>query len=261
MASTASTGKEWERILALLKRILEITIPIFSFFLLFQQARLVSIQRTLRILCTASRPWTTTRRLVDLIDGPEMLLRLSPSWEPLFWELCQHDPQRLLNSEEAFLQVLAVIRLEEAEQAEFELIFRAALQRLEALHGKDKVRWSDLLRMLMTWATWRRPIDERKDWWTMAETIQTDATRQREVKELRRSLGHVIFDEGRNEGRVEGRVDALREMIFRLGQKRFGPATPEAEVELNAIVSLERLQRMSEQLLEVGSWAELLASA
>ena len=83
-----------------------------------------------------------------------MLLRLSPTWQPLFWELCEHDPQRLLNSNDAFLQVLAVIRLEEAEQAEFEQVFRDAILRLEALHGKDNVRWYDLMRMLMTWATW-----------------------------------------------------------------------------------------------------------
>ena len=193
-----------------------------------------------------------------------MLLRLSPTWQPLFWELCEHDPQRLLNSNDAFLQVLAVIRSEEAEQAEFEQVFRDAILRLEALHGKDNVRWYDLMRMLMTWATWRRPVNERKDWWEMAETIQADVSRQNEIREIRRTLGHVIFDEGKVEGKVEGKaegkVEGFRELIVRLGKKRFGEMTAEAEVRLNAISDLDHLQRIFDRSLEVAHGASGLAS-
>ncbi len=38
--------------------------------------------------------------------------------------------------------------------------------------------------------------NERKEWWEMAETLQTDASRQRDIREIRRSIGDEIFDEG-----------------------------------------------------------------
>jgi hypothetical protein len=45
-----------------------------------------------------------------------------------------------------------------------------------------------------------------------------------------------------------------------MGQKRFGPATAEAEVELRIIDNMDRLQRIFERSLEATSWADLLAT-
>jgi hypothetical protein len=111
-----------------------------------------------------------------------------------------------------------------------------------------------------------------KDRWNMGESIQTDPSRHREVRALRRSLGHEIYDEGRVEGRIEGRVEgrhegrhegrieALREIIIRIGKKRFDSTNADAEAELQAIRDVERLQIYSDRILEAASWAELLAS-
>lgn len=204
------------------------------------------------VLHTGSKPWTTNRRLTDLVDGPDELKQWIPNWEPMFWELSQHDPQRLMNSEEAFLQVLSVVRLEEAERAEFEAAFRETSRRLEALHGNDHVRWYDLLRFVITWAGWRRPRNERKEWWEMAETIQTDAARQREVRAMRKTIGEEIYD--------EGRVDAVRDTIVRQGTKRFGPPNPDMKQKLDAIVDLEQLHALSDKVIDANSWSELIAT-
>jgi hypothetical protein len=60
------------------------------------------------------------------------------------------------------------------------------------------------------------------------------------------------------EGRDEGRVEALRSTILRQGRKKFGPPSPEQESELAAIADYERLEALSEKLLDVSTWAGLL---
>jgi len=57
-----------------------------------------------------------------------------------------------------------------------------------------------------------------------------------------------------------GRLQELRLTILRQGRKRFGPADGDTETALANIMDLERLQRMSERLLDAASWQELLQS-
>jgi predicted transposase YdaD len=64
---------------------------------------------------------------------------------------------------------------------------------------------------------------------------------------------------GREEGREEGRVEEARAILLRQGTKRFGPPAPQAQAALEAITAIDRLELMSERLLDVESWAELLA--
>jgi predicted transposase YdaD len=65
--------------------------------------------------------------------------------------------------------------------------------------------------------------------------------------------------EGREEGRVEGRVEEARAILLRQGTKRFGPPTPQAQAALETITAIDRLELLSERLLDVESWDELLA--
>ena len=57
----------------------------------------------------------------------------------------------------------------------------------------------------------------------------------------------------------EGRVEEARAILLRLGRRRFGPPSPEAEAVLAGITAIERLEALSERLLDVESWEELLA--
>jgi predicted transposase YdaD len=56
----------------------------------------------------------------------------------------------------------------------------------------------------------------------------------------------------------KGRLSGVREVLFRLGRKRFGPADDATEAALNAIDDVQQLQELSERVYEVGSWQELL---
>ena len=57
----------------------------------------------------------------------------------------------------------------------------------------------------------------------------------------------------------EGRVEAIQKTILRLGRKLLGPPGEATTAALMAMEDLERLEFLSEALLEVKSWPELLA--
>ena len=66
-------------------------------------------------------------------------------------------------------------------------------------------------------------------------------------------------DEGRAEGRVEGPVEGERRILRRQGTRRFGKPDTHIEAALDAIADLERLEQLSDRVLEVKTWDELLA--
>lgn len=81
------------------------------------------------------------------------------------------------------------------------------------------------------------------------------------------STYQAILDEGRVEGRVEGRaegvvegrVEEARAILLRQGRKRFGVPDERVQRTLEGISSRERLEELSERLLDVATWDELLA--
>jgi hypothetical protein len=56
----------------------------------------------------------------------------------------------------------------------------------------------------------------------------------------------------------EGRLAHARDMVLRLGQKKFGPASNEIVSAVKGIEDLDRLDRLIEGYTEVTSWQELL---
>ena len=61
-----------------------------------------------------------------------------------------------------------------------------------------------------------------------------------------------------DEGRVEGRVDALQQMLLRLGRKRFGRVSKAMQTALQGITDVSHLERLTDRILDVSSWNELL---
>ena len=57
----------------------------------------------------------------------------------------------------------------------------------------------------------------------------------------------------------EGEAKGERNLILLQGRKRFGEPDAATLAALEAIASTERLEQLGERLLEVESWAELLA--
>ena len=64
-------------------------------------------------------------------------------------------------------------------------------------------------------------------------------------------------EEGIEVGEERGKAVATRNLIQRIGGKRFGPINAPIEERLNAITSLEELEQLADRLLEIESWTEL----
>ena len=60
------------------------------------------------------------------------------------------------------------------------------------------------------------------------------------------------------EGRTQGQTKALQNMLLRQGRHRFGAPTKAVQARLLAITDVERLERMTERVLTVSGWQELL---
>ncbi len=57
----------------------------------------------------------------------------------------------------------------------------------------------------------------------------------------------------------EGRVEEARNMILRLGRIRFGPPEDSVRQAIEGLKDLDRLEQLSDRLVVVSSWAELMA--
>jgi predicted transposase YdaD len=64
-------------------------------------------------------------------------------------------------------------------------------------------------------------------------------------------------EEGRQEGRQEGRREALRDVLLLQLGRRFGPLPAGIRQRVEAIASMERLTRLSEQILIARSLDEM----
>ena len=62
------------------------------------------------------------------------------------------------------------------------------------------------------------------------------------------------------EGKAEGKAEGIRDTILRQGKKKFGKPSAKVLRDLNAIVDESRLTELSERILDVDSWKELLAT-
>lgn len=56
----------------------------------------------------------------------------------------------------------------------------------------------------------------------------------------------------------QGKTTEARELILRQGRKKFGPPSAEQEALMRSVNDLTRLEAMSERLLDVSSWDDLL---
>jgi predicted transposase YdaD len=61
-------------------------------------------------------------------------------------------------------------------------------------------------------------------------------------------------------GEARGKAHGVRDTILRQGRIRFGEPGPEIQAAIQAITDLAQLERLSERLLLVSSWQELLAT-
>jgi predicted transposase YdaD len=67
-----------------------------------------------------------------------------------------------------------------------------------------------------------------------------------------------IMELGEAKGMAKGSLEEARQLLFRIGRKRFGQEDPTIATRINAITDREQLEELVEQAIDVASWQELL---
>ena len=73
------------------------------------------------------------------------------------------------------------------------------------------------------------------------------------------SVYQGILKRGEAKGRTEGRVEDAREILLRHGRKKLGPPSEKVEAEITALADLNRLHDLTDRILDVSTWDELLS--
>lgn len=206
------------------------------------------------VFYTGPGRWGSNRSLADLLGEPAVLHPFSPRFEPIFWELGTHSPESLRDSQAILGQFLAVLRLADEAAAVLEPIYRSPVENLDRLTGGSGVRWSDMIRLLLTLTAWRRPEEERKDWWDMTEAMVEEQARLTRLREMQKKIAESF----RREGREEGATLNARETLLRLGTRKFRPPSAEIVETVNRIEERSRLEEMTDRVLTATSWEEIV---
>lgn len=69
----------------------------------------------------------------------------------------------------------------------------------------------------------------------------------------------AILEEGEVKGLARGRAEEARRILLALGKKRLGPPDARVQATVQAIADVDHLEQLTERLLDVSSWQELLA--
>jgi len=228
------------------------------------------------VLHTGSEPWAAPRGLRELMTGPAELHAHVPDWRPLFFDLAEWTPEALVQAAGHWLPALAVVRAERAERERFQALLTEVLRRLAALHEPERRRWHELLHFVLSWGLRRRPRDERPAVYAAVLASHDRAELRQEMEQMAHTLGQTWeqellaqgravgkeegLSEGLARGKVEGKAEEARALLLRLGRKRLGVPDAATVAALEAITDLARLERLSEAILDVPGWAELLAT-
>jgi len=215
------------------------------------------------VIYTGSTAWGSNRTLVDLLGEPQALHAFAPVWQPLFWNLAEQSPEELLASDNTWLQMMAVLRVKDADAATFREVFTQAVHQVKTIKGAEHVRWYDLMRTLLTWVFWRRPEAERPTLLAEAEKAQAGVKRQGEIQQMTNKLGPSFWDlalenamekarqevkeevmeKARQEVKVFSKLQALREMLASWLQDKFGRLPKKLQKQIEATTDAEQLRQ------------------
>jgi hypothetical protein len=214
------------------------------------------------VLYTGEGAWQNNRTLHDLLAEPAEFHGFVPQWGPLFWELGQHSADELLDSGDAWQQVLAVLRAQgEPRPEDFERVFVEAMRRTEDLANRDHVRWCDLINIMLSWARARRPRQERDALQAAAEAAVTDANRKKEVRIMGKTIAEAEYEEGRlkglSEGETKGALATRRADLRDLLTDRFGPLPESVNQAIDSVTDVNRLATAFRKALRLENLADL----
>ncbi len=218
------------------------------------------------VLHASPTRWTGPRELGELLGEPSAFHSFAPVWKPVFWEVGDHSADELLHNEDAFLLMMAIVKVEDDERDEALRVYREFLIRLATVRQTSNARWTHLLRFALGWVLNRRPRDEKQVWVDKTLENQNDILMREEIENMKQTIAQSWVEEGikigeeRGEKRGEkrGEIIGLLRMIVKIGTKRLGQPTESVQEFLQSISEIDRLDRIADQVQEITSWQELL---
>jgi hypothetical protein len=201
--------------------------------------------------------WTINRTLGELIRGPQELQQLTPQWPIRFWDLADRTPDQLLAASSPWLNVLAVVRATNEEAAGFHQVFAAASAQLAGLVARERMRWRDLMWMLISWSLRRRPRDERPGLVEAALAHQPDPISQEEVQLMSTTLGQTLEEWAEQRGIERGQLATSRRLLCRMAEDRFGFLPEALRRRIDETTDLGRLEDAVVQCPSLRSLEEL----
>ncbi len=201
------------------------------------------------VLYTGPTPWGSTRRLTELLGEPEAFHAFAPDVEPLFWNLADHTPDELLSRGDGWRNLLAVVRQELADEADFHRVFREAVRRVEALAARDRPRWQELLEAMLTWSYTHRPPTERNALQTEAVAAQKDRFRRQEIKAMGQTIADALME--------EGGLKVAREMLLELLKIRFKRVPKAVKDRIAQTTDITRLKSAHTQAAQLDKLEDL----
>jgi hypothetical protein len=107
------------------------------------------------------------------------------------------------------------------------------------------------MRIILSWALWRRPRAEREILVAAAQAAQADVNRQKEVSLMGQTIAEAIWEEGRSKGQGEGELSHARRMLRQLLTRRFGPLPEDVLQRIEAATDVERLTASGLEVLSM----------
>jgi predicted transposase YdaD len=170
---------------------------------------------------------------------------MSKPYDATIKDLAAVGPAQLLRSSLATAPLAVLGKLPEALRLEDALaaVVRQLAERLEREATGDQADRLLTAAYVLTGLRIKAPDEVKQLFQGVSIAMRESVTYQ------------AILEEGREEGHVEG----LHRMILRQGRVRFGEADETVRKQIEAIRDIVVLEDLSERLVMVSSWDELLA--
>jgi hypothetical protein len=229
------------------------------------------------VFYTGRDAWTTPLGLNSLMAIPQELQDIVPHWRTLFLNLQGTPPEALTRFSTAVGYTLRVLQVEREPLTVMERVLNEALIGLEGLSSQQSAQWLRAAWYLVLLVYHRRPRPEYNE---LVQLIRERTAlskfhhRQQEVENMVQSMAQSMAEEararaeeaqargealGEARGEARGRLTEARALLVRIGTARFGAPDLTITTRIEAIHSLEDLERMADRLLQVENWQELLS--
>ncbi len=206
------------------------------------------------VFYTADRPWGSARSIAELLGPPTELHRYVPDFEPIFWNLSDETPDELLNSDNPWLQCMAVVRSRHEAFDAFREIFLQVLEKMQSVLSADRPRGAELLHMALTWTSASRTDPEREELNAQVQQTKLDATFTEEVKKMATqtamTLAERVAQETTERVTKEVKISNSKELIKQFLEARFGSLDESLS---NRIDQLDDLPQLSGLVTQAGA--------